>query len=150
MFNGPEHTYSIIYVPLIWKALKVCGYHIPDEWTIYKKTDKQNQVAQDTFNSFVTRLSRIHGWSEFALYCILYYVYTDKYNSFSLPAKHLFHYTDIIRDFTYMHHDTKLSIFDQIKFLYKLNEHSMMGGANNYKQKYLKYKQKYLELKKNI
>jgi len=148
-FNGHEDTYSIIYVPLIWKALKVCGYHIPDEWTIYKKTDKQNQVAQDTFNSFVTRLSRIHGWAEFALYCILDYVYTDKYNNKSVLWKYFSHYTDIINIITSYNYETNLTIIEQIKLLYKLNEHSLMGG-NNYKQKYIKYKQKYLELKRNI
>ena len=47
------------------------------------------------------------------------------------------------------YYKTNLTIIEQIKLLYKLNEHSLMGG-NNYKQKYLKYKQKYLELKRNI
>ena len=144
VFNGQERTYSIIFVPLIWKALQLSGYSVPNEWTLYKKADKQNQIAQDRFNDLATRLSRINGFAEYALFCVFDYRDIAKYDSRSLGWKYILHQNDIIDILFAYDPNTNLTIREQIELLFKTRVHSMMGG---YKQKYLKYKQKYLRLK---
>lgn len=149
IFNGQEQIYSIIFVPLIWKAIQLCGYNVPNEWTLYKKADKQNQMSQDRFNDLATRLSRINGFAEYALYCILdyNYNYNDRYNSHTLEWKYILHQNDIITILFEYDFNTNLTIREQIELLYKRDVQSMMGG---YKQKYFKYKQKYMKIKREL
>jgi hypothetical protein len=145
IFNESEQSqsYDIIFVPLIWKALQLSGYFIPNDWTIYIK--KQNQVDQYIFNNFAERLSRINGFAEFALFCILDYMNISKYNEHALEWKYILHQNDIIDILNKYDANKELTTREQIELLYKTHVHSMYGGK--YKQKYLKYKQKYNMLK---
>jgi hypothetical protein len=144
IFNGPEQSqsYDIIFVPLIWKALQLSGYFVPNDWIIYRK--KHSQADQDIFNNFAERLSRINGFVEFALFCILDYMDISKYNARALEWKYILHQNDIIDILNNYDVNTELTTREQIELLYKTRVHSMYGG---YKQKYLKYKQKYNMLK---
>jgi hypothetical protein len=145
IFNGHEQSqsYDIIFVPLIWKALQLSGYFVPNDWILYRK--KHSQADQDIFNNFAERLSRIDGFSEFALFCILDYNHISKYNARALEWKYILHQNDIIDILNNYDVNTELTTREQIELLYKTRVHSMYGGK--YKQKYLKYKQKYNMLK---
>ena len=143
-FNGIEESYLEICIPLIWKTLQLSDYNIPNEWTIYKKKDKQNGISQNKFFEFASRLSSIHRFSEYALFCILDYHYHERYNH--SVNEYLLHQNDIIKELYTLHTETDLHTYEQIQLLYKLNIHPNMN--DEYKQKYLKYKRKYLKLKK--
>ena len=161
IFNGLEQIYSIIFVPLIWKTLQLCGYIVPTEWIKYKKLDTQSE-----FTNLAIRLSKINGFAEFALFCILdYFDYNDyldikKYDSELPESKYILQQNNIVRILDNVDNNTNLTIRQQIKYLFNTSEFSMMGGhqklslnylknnLNNYKQKYQKYKQKYMKLTK--
>lgn len=150
IFNEPEQSHDTIFVPLIWKALQLSGYFIPDKWTIYEQ--KQSHAEQEEFNSFAERLSVITGFAEFALLCILDNIDFSKYNMHELEWKYISHQNDVIDVLNKYVADTELTTREQTELLYKILVHSMLGGKykGKYKEKYLKYKQKYIMLKSQL
>ena len=150
IFNESEQSHDTIFVPLIWKALQLSGYFIPDKWTIYEQ--KQSQAEQEEFNSFAERLSGITGFAEFALLCILDNIDFSKYNMHDLEWKYISHQNDVIDVLNKSVADTELTTREQTELLYKIRVHSMLGGKykEKYKEKYLKYKQKYIMLKSQL
>ena len=68
--NGPvAGTYSMIFCPLIWKALLYCGLDVPADWINY--TYKTDDASQRAFNQLVIYLAKIPGWKEYATYILL-------------------------------------------------------------------------------
>ena len=68
--NEREVQLSNVLCPLIWKALFKAGYDIPETFfdNIPLKSDK---IAE--FDGYCCQLSRIEGWPNYAIYCLLNY-----------------------------------------------------------------------------
>jgi hypothetical protein len=118
-----RRTQSRYWVPLIWNALKINGYDVPDQLIANDFGEELRQRL--IINS--TELSQIQNWDKYAIE-VLSNAYTESYtgvdNNFDSQK---------VRDLSERYKASSANKnFDHLK---------------NYRQKYLKYKKKYLLLK---
>lgn len=61
--KGINDTQSIVWVPLIWNALKLLNYNVPDEWlNINLEYNKKEELLK-----LSKRLSEIENWDKYAI-----------------------------------------------------------------------------------
>lgn len=61
--KGINDTQSIVWVPLIWNALKLLNYNVPDEWL---KIDLEDNKKKELLK-LSERLSEIENWDKYAI-----------------------------------------------------------------------------------
>jgi hypothetical protein len=61
--KGINDTQSIVWVPLIWNALKLLNYRVPDEWL---KIDLEDNKKEELLK-LSKKLSEIENWDKYAI-----------------------------------------------------------------------------------
>jgi hypothetical protein len=61
--KGLNGTQSIVWVPLIWNALKISKYKVPDEWLNINLED----IKKEELLKLSKRLSEIKNWGKYAI-----------------------------------------------------------------------------------
>ena len=61
--KGLNNTQSIVWVPLIWNALKILKYKVPDEWL---NTNLEDSKKEDLLK-LSKKLSEIENWDKYAM-----------------------------------------------------------------------------------
>lgn len=93
--NPDEIQASNIWCPLIWKALYLAGYDIPQSF-FSNDILPLNESSISQFDELCLKLSQVHGWTNYAIYCLLNF--NDKLeNHNKLPAD-IFLYDDSCKE----------------------------------------------------
>ena len=122
---NPCISSSYLLCPLIWSALYINGYDIPQH---FLRNSYITSIESD-FSFYCIQLSKLHGWDKYAIYSLLYNKAIINDKSLSQLSDR---YCKISKNFNFNN--------------YKRKDH--IGGSTNiYYKKYLKYKEKYLRLK---